>query len=225
MTEQDPYGDATRVDVPATDPTMAMPAATGGRPPGSPPPTGGRSGDGPDRRGWILAGLLAAVVLAGLAALLVGDDDESTASGTSTTTSTTVADTSTTSSSTTTTPSTTTTAPPATTTTAPPVTVAPALCTSGEPDDPDHSVQVLYQAYTVRDRDCAEAIATDDAVDSLFSIPGYGDGWEYQGCTEQDVPDPHLDCAYTFTGGATHLRIRYSETDGWVAYEVYQTAD
>lgn len=225
MTEQDPYGDPTRVDVPVTDPTVAMPAASGGRPPGSPPPTGGGSGDGPDRRGWILAALLVAVVLAGIAALLLGgDDDESSATTTSTTTSTTVADTSSTSSSSTTASSTSTTAA-TTTTTAPPVTVAPALCASGEPDDPDHSVQVLYQAYTVRDRDCAEAIATADAVDTLFSIPGYGDGWEYQGCTEQELPEPHLDCAYTFTGGATHIRIRHSESDGWVAYEVYQTAD
>lgn len=224
MTEQDPYGDATRVDVPVTDPTVAMPAAAGGGPPGSPPPTGGRSGDGPDRRSWILAALLVAVVLAGLAALLLGGDDDESTTTTTTTTSTTVADTSSTSSSSTTASSTTTSAP-TTTTTAPPVTVAPALCTSGEPDDPDHSVQVLYQAYTVRDRDCAEAIATNDAVDTLFSIPGYGDGWEYQGCTEQELPDPHLDCAYTFTGGATHIRIRYSETDGWVAYDVYQTAD
>lgn len=223
MTTQDPGGEPTRVDTPAVDPTMAMPAAAGGPPPpAGPPPVGGPPERAPDRRWWLLAALLAAVILVGLGALLLGGDDEDGATDT-TTTSTTVAEStsSTTEESTTTTSSSTTT----TSTTAPPPTVAPALCVSGDPDDPDSSVQVLYEAYTLGDRDCAEQLATASAVDTLFAIPGGGGGWTYQGCTEQDVPDPHLDCAYSFTGGATHFRTRFSDTDGWVVYEVYQTTD
>lgn len=234
MTDQDPYGDPTRVDVPVTDPTQAMPTTSGGPPtggqppytPGPPGPPGGRGPGQPDRRWWILAGLFALVLLIGLAALLLGGDDaeETSTTDTTSTTSTTLEETTTTSSSATTSSSTTSTST-STTTTTPPATVAPALCTSGEPDDPDHTAVVLYQAYALDDRGCAEQIATNSAVDTLFAIPGGGSDWEYQGCTEQDEPDPHLDCAFTFPGGATHFRESYSDTDGWVIYEVYQTTD
>lgn len=223
MPEEDPYGDPTRVDVPPTDPTQAMPATAGGPPTaGPPPPTSGPPEEPGDRRGWILAGVFALVLLIGLAVLLMSDDDETATTDTSTTT-TTLAET-TTSSSTTTEP-TTTTATPSTTTGATPPTVAPGLCTSGAPDDPDKSVQVLYQAYTLDDRECADQLGTEEAVDTLFAIPGDGEGWEYQGCTDQEVPDPHTDCAFTFTGGATHFRTNYSDTDGWVVFDVYQTTD
>lgn len=222
MADQDPYGEPTRVDTPVSDPTMPLPAS-GGRPPSGPrPPTGEPPRDRPDRRGWVLAALLALVIVVGLAVLLLADDDDEATSATSTTTSTTLE---TTSSSSTTAEATTTTASTTTTTETPPATVAPGLCQSGGPDDPDHSVQVLYQAYTLGDRDCAEQLATQPAVDELFAIPGGGGGWEYQGCTELTDPDPHLDCAFTFTGGATHVRTNFSDTDGWVVFDVYQTAD
>jgi hypothetical protein len=224
MADQDPYGDPTRVDVPVADPTQAMPATTGGPPTGGGPPRNeGPSARPPNRRGWILAGLFALVLLVGLAALLLSDDGPS-ATVTTDTTATTLEDTtssSTTASTATTAPSTT--AP--TTTTAPPATVAPGLCTSGGPDDPDSSVEVLYQAYVLDDRPCAEQLATPEAVDSLFAIPGHGGGWVYQGCTEQADPDPYMDCAFTFSGGATHAKASYSDTDGWVVFDVYQTTD
>jgi len=220
MTDHVPDDDATRVDVPVTDRTMAMPTTPPGPPPSGPPPTRPPERPG-DPRWWILGALLAAIVIAGIAILLLSDDDDTVTTATTTTA---VGDT-TTSSSTTTTEATTTITEATTTTTSPPPTVDPSLCTSGSPDDPDSSVEVLYEAYTLGDLECANQVATDDAVDTLFDIPGGGGGWTYQGCSEQLLPDPHIDCAYTFPGGATHFKTNYSDTDGWVIFEVYQTTD
>jgi hypothetical protein len=222
MTDRTPDGDATQVDVPVTDRTMAMPAVAGTPPGGGSPPPAGPPDRPGDRQWWIIVGLLVAILLVGLAILLLGDDDDETAT-TDTSTTSSVVDTTT--SSTTTSVATTTTESTTTTTEAPPPTVDPALCTSGPPDDPGASVQVAYEAYTLGDLECASQLGTAEAIDALFSIPGGGGGWTYQGCTEQDVPDPHIDCAYTFAGGATHFKTSYSETAGWVIFEVYQTAD
>lgn len=225
MSDHDPSGDPTRADVPVTDPTMAMPVATGAQPPVGPPPAGQPPAEPPDRRPWIIGGLLVLIVAVGLAVLLLGGDDDEAASTTSSTTSTTVEDTTTTTEATTTTtaPTTTTTAP--TTTTSPPSTVAPGLCQSSAPDDPDTTAQVVYQAYTLGDRDCAANLATSDAIDQLFSIPGGGGGWSFAGCFPQEDPDPHTQCSFTFEGGSTSFRMNYSETEGWTVYEVFQVAD
>lgn len=222
MSDHDPYGDPTRPDVPVTDPTMAVPAATGAQPPVGPPRAGQPPGDPPDRRPWIIGGLLALIVLSGLAVLLFGGDDDETAA--STTTSTTVQETTTTTATTTTTvPTTNTTAP---TTTSPPSTVAPGLCQSSAPDDPDTTAQVVYQAYTLGDRDCAANLTTSEAIDQLFAIPGGGSGWSFAGCFDEDEPpDPDTLCGFTFEGGVTHFRLNYSETEGWTVYEVFQVAD
>jgi len=222
MTDRPPDGDATQVDVPVTDRTMAMPAVAGTPPGGGSPPPGGPPDRPGDRQWWIIIGLLVAILLVGLAILLFDDDDDETAT-TDTSTTSSVVDTTT--SSTTTIVATTTTDSTTTTTEAPPPTVDPELCTSGPPDDPGASVQVAYEAYTLGDLECASQLGTAEAIDTLFSIPGGGGGWTYQGCSEQDVPDPHIDCAYTFPGGATHFKTSYSETAGWVIFEVYQTTD
>ena len=228
MSDHDPYGEPTRADVPVTDPTQAMPAATGARPPAAPPPAGIPPEEPPpDRRPWIVAGILALILLVGLALLLAGDDDDDETSATDTTGSTTTVEETTTTeepSTTTEAPATTTTAPP-TTTTSPPSTVAPGLCQSSAPDDPDTTAQVLYQAFTLDDRGCAANLATEVAVDQLFSIPGRGGGWTFAGCFDQDDPDPHTQCSFTFDGGSTSFRMNFSETDGWVVYEVVQLAD
>lgn len=222
MSDHDPYGDPTRADTPVTDPTMAMPAATGAPPPVDPAPTGRPPAEPPDRRPWIIVAVLALLVAAGLAVLLLQDDDE-TASPDSSTTSSTVEDTTTTSEVTTTTSSTTTTTEP--TTTSPPATVAPGLCVSSSPEDPDPTAQVVYQAYALGDRDCAANLATSEAIDQLFSIPGGGGGWTFTGCFDQEDPDPHTQCSFTFDGGSTSFRMNYSETEGWTVYEVFQVAD
>jgi hypothetical protein len=208
MSDPDPYGEPTRVDTPVTDPTMAMPAATGGQPPVGPPPVGEPPSEPPDRRPWIIGGLLALILLVGLAILLLGGDDETADTTTTTTTE----------------PTTTTTAPTPTTT-APPSTIAPGLCVTSDPDEPEPVAQVVYQAYTVGDRACAEALATADAVDQLFAIPGGGGGWSFAGCFDEDVPDPHTICSFTFEGGSTSFRMNYGEFEGWTVYEVFQTAD
>lgn len=164
---------------------------------------------------------MALIVLVGLALLLFGGDDEAV----STASSTTVEDTTTTTEATTTTAPTTTTTAPTTTTTSPPSTVAPGLCQSSAPDDPDTTAQVVYQAYTLGDRDCAGNLATSDAIDQLFSIPGGGGGWTFASCFPQEDPDPHTQCSFTFEGGSTSFRMNYSETEGWTVYDVFQVAD
>lgn len=230
MSDHDPYGDPTRADIPVTDlddPTMAMPAATGAPPPVGPPPTGRPPAEPPDRRPWIIGGLLALLLLVGLAiVLLAGGDDDGTAADATTTSTTAAPDTTTTTEGTTTTaaPTTTTTAP-TTTTTSPPTTVAPGLCVSSAPDDPETTAQVVFQAFTLDDRDCAGNLMTSDALDQLFGLPGRGQGWSFAGCFDQEEPDPHTQCSYTYEGGATNFQMSYSETDGWTVYDVSQVAD
>jgi cytoskeletal protein RodZ len=220
MTDHDPYGDPTNADVPVTDATAAMPAAGGPPLPPAPPPTGEPPADRPDRRGWIVAAILGAILLIGIVVLLMDDDDDDDVAtdDTTTSTSTTVEET--------TTSSTTSTTEGSTTTAASESTVPPEACVpSSDPDEPDPTVETLYEAYQLGDRGCAEALATDEAVDTLFAIPGDGEGWTYQGCTETGDGEPIMDCAYTFTGGATHFEVTFSDTDGWLVTDVYQTAD
>jgi hypothetical protein len=218
----DPYGDPTRADTPVTDPTMAMPATSGAQPPAGPRPGGRPPAEPPDRRPWIIVSLLLLVVAAGLAVLLLQDDDDTTSTESSTTSST-AEETTTTGETTTTTSSTTTTTAP--TTTSPPATVTPGLCVSSGPDEPEAPAQVVYQAYTLGDRDCAANLATSDAIDQLFSIPGGGGGWSFAGCFDQEDPEPHTQCSFTFEGGSTSFRMNYSDTEGWTVYEVFQLAD
>jgi hypothetical protein len=222
MSGHEPQDEPTRVDTPIEDPTMAMPAATDGPPPVDPPlPPADGPPPPPDRRRWILAGLVALVVVLGLALVLLDDDDTD-----STDTSTTTEETTTTTALTTTTAPTTTTPPPTTTTTsAPPATVAPARCVSSGPDEPAPTAEVVYEAFTLGDRACAESLATAEAIDQLFSIPGRGAGWTFEGCVPQDDPDPHTLCSYRFEGGSTSFRMSYSDTEGWTVYEVFQLAD
>lgn len=222
MSDHDPYGEPTRVDTPASDPTMAMPAPVEPPPPPGPPRTGEPPAEPPDRRPWVLAGLVAAILLIGLALFLLSDDDEETDTVASSTTSTST----TTSSSTSTTAPSASTAPTSTTTTAPtPRTIDPARCVSSAPDDPDTTAQVVYGAYTIDDRDCAGNLMTADAIDQLFGIPGQGAGWTFEGCEDVEDPDPQTWCSFRFEGGSTTFRMSYSEDEGWTVYDVFQTAD
>jgi hypothetical protein len=222
MSELPPHDEPTQVDTPVTDPTMAVPAADGGPPPPDQPPPTDEPPPPRDWRPWAL-GALALVVLVGLALLLLDDDDED-ASTTASTTTTTEATTTTTEATTTTAPTTTTTAP-ATTTSAPPTTIDPARCVSSGPDEPEPTAEVVYDAFTVGDRACAGNLATADALDTLFAIPGGGAGWTFEGCAGQADPVPHTLCSYRFEGGATGFRMSYGEAEGWTVYEVFQVAD
>ena len=225
MVDQEPHDEPTRADIPVVDdPTMAMPATGSPPPPVDPPPTDEPPAPPPDRRPWILAGLLALIAVVAIAALLLGgDDDDETVTVDSTTTS--VEETTTTTEATTTTAPTTSTTAPTTTTTSPPTTIDPVRCTSSAPEDPAPTAIVFYDAYTVGDRPCASNVGTASAVDALFAIPGGGGGWTFQGCFEEEVPDPHFLCSYTFEGGSTSFRLNFSDFEGWTVYEVFQTAD
>src|SRR3546814_6991647 len=80
-------------------------------------------------------------------------------------------------------------------------------------------------ALPICDEACAAELMTDDARADLFERDGAGATDQFQGCTEQDDPDRHMDCAFTYPGGATHFRLVHSATDGWQVFEVYQVAD
>jgi hypothetical protein len=66
---------------------------------------------------------------------------------------------------------------------------------------------------------------TNVALTELFNRDGEGADQTFQGCTEQELPDPHTDCAFTYEGGATHYLMSFSDTDGWKVYDVTQVAD
>ena len=224
MSDQDEYGDPTRVDLPSVDSTQAMPVAAGPPPSAPRPPTGEPPAEPPERRWWILAGLLIAVLVIGLAiVVLMADDDDGNASGSTTTEATTTSTTEATT--TTTTEATTTTAATTTTTAGPSPTVAPGLCVSSAPDDPETAAQVVFQAWTLRDATCAGNLMTANARDQLFALNGDGSDMTFAGCFDQDNPDPHTLCSFTYPGGATNYRMNYSETEGWTVYDVFQAAD
>jgi hypothetical protein len=211
----DPGPDATQV-------WQTAPQGPLGPPPGGPPERPRRP-DEPDRRPWILVGVLAAIVAVLILVLLLqnGDDDDSdTVAGGSTTTSS-IAD-STTSS--TAKPTTTTTEAPTTTTTAPVTTVDPADCAAAGANQAKVGLaaQTVYEAWVRNDGGCAHELMTDDAFDELFQRDGTGAQWQLQGCTNEILP-PHVDCAFSYEGGATHLLGKFDE--GWRFYDVQQVAD
>ena len=223
----DPELDPTRVDQPVVpeDPTRvspALPADDGGVPPGGwgdpvggPPPP-------PDRRPWIIAALLAVIVaLLILLLLLQDDDDEDAATDASTTTSSVVSTTSTT------TPASTTTSAAPTTTEAPAVTVPPEECAeAGEgAAQPGAAATTVFDAWVRGDEACAAELMTGPALAELFSRDGEGATDEFQGCTEEELPDPHADCAFTYEGGSTHYLMDFSPTEGWQVFDITQFAD
>lgn len=217
MTDQDP----TRVEQ-AVDPTSVFaPVGAGGPPTAGLPPTPGPPP--PDRRPWIIAGILGLIVVMLILLLaLDGDDDGDDVDASSTTT--TALDT-TTSSSTSSSSSTTTTAP--TTTVAPVVTVDPDECAEagGGPAKPGIAAETVYDAWVRGDEACAAELMTAPALAELFSRDGADANDTFQGCTEEDVPDPHTDCAFSYEGGATHYLMSFSDTDGWKVYDITQLAD
>lgn len=211
-----------------TDPTRAMPTAGV---PSNP------SGD-PNRRLKVAIGVVGAMLVVLVAALfLIGDDDgpetatgdttSTTESAPSTTPTTTTPSTTTTSSTTSSTTTTSTTTTSTTSTTTPPDTVPPAQCTGDQaPDDPEPHAEIFYEAWTLDDRGCANGVATTDAVSRLFDdADGEGAAWIFQGCTPLEEPDPYIDCAYSYEGGAAHFHTNYSPLGGWQIFDVSYFAD
>lgn len=219
-----------------SDSTQITPDADG------PTPSGGM-----DRRQVIILSTLGAVVVLLVVVLLVvlatGDGDGDVATDTTTTSSsstteptTTTEQTTTTEPSTTTTESTTTSTTASTTTstststtttsTAPPTTIDPDDCTGqSAPDEPEPVAQVFYEAWRVDDRGCAEEVASDAAIDTLFEVNGAGADWQFQGCQAVDEPEPQIECAWSYEGGAAFFEMSYSPIDGWRVEQVDFVAD
>lgn len=224
----DPEVDPTRVDLPPVadsgDPTSVfvpvVDDGAGGPPLGGPPPL--RPIDEPDRRPWIIVAVLAAIVAVLILVLLLGGDDDGDTEASTTTSEATSTSTSSSSSS-----STTTTAPSTTTTVAAVVTVPPDECAeAGEgPAKPGPAATTVFEAWVRGDESCAATLMTDDALAELFDRPGAEAQDQFQGCTEEDVPDPHADCAFTYEGGSTHYIMEFSDTEGWQVVDIEQVAD
>jgi hypothetical protein len=237
MTDQG--NDPTRVDIPAAGPqdapTQAVPPVDPGPPtqvgvppvppPGPPPDRWDGDGGPPDRRPWILAGVLGLIALIAILLLVLGGDDGDDEAAPTTTSESTTTEATTTSESTTTTEAPTTTAP--TTTASPSDTVDPVDCreVGGDPVDPDAAAQTVYDAWTRDDEACARELMSDAAFEELFARDGSDASDEFQGCTADADPEPFTDCAFTYEGGATHYRMVYSPTDGWQVQDISQVAD
>ncbi|HUW04187.1 MAG TPA: hypothetical protein VMW08_17670 [Acidimicrobiales bacterium] len=242
MSDQDPL-EPTRVDTDAVgEPTMMQPAAgepppptdppPGGPPPGGPPPgdDGDDGGANRDRNMKIAIGATVALILILLGILLfTGDDDASVDSADPTTSST-----SSTSTSTTTTEATTTTTQPPTTsgsTTSTTQDTTPPLSTcSGKdapPDDASPIAKTFMDSWQLDDRPCAEAVATQSAVDTMFAVEPGPTPQDFFGCSPVDdgAGDPHIDCVFGFEGGTTHLKMNFGAVDGWRVFEVFFVAD
>lgn len=223
--------DPTVVGVPPVGPEAAPGDAGGeGPPPGSPPPPWGPPPR--DRRLWIIVALLVAIVIVLVLLLLLrdddGDGDGDATTTTSETTTTLEEETTTTAEETTTTESTTTTTEATTTTAAaPPVTADPAQCreAGSDPGNPNPAAQAVFIAWTRGDEACARELMTDQAFDQLFARDGRDATDDFQSCVEEEVPEPVMDCAFTYPGGATHYVMRFVPTGGWEVVEVYQVAD
>ena len=191
---------------------------------------------GRDRRVTAVAVLLAAIVVATVALLVVGDDDGSLTAETSTTSAPRSTTTSSTASSTTSTPSTTsTTSDPTTTTTIattttasttppttapttsrPETTIAPDRCTGSiGRDEPDRVAETFYAAWTVDDRRCARAIATEEAIETLFFYDGSRAAWEPEDCDASGRADAQVACTFAYDGGSARFELRFGDDRGW----------
>ncbi len=83
----------------------------------------------------------------------------------------------------------------------------------------------MFIAWTRGDTACAQELMTTEALDELFSRDGAEAQDDFQGCFEDTEGDPHIDCAFTYEGGATHYLMNFSATDGWKVFDVTQVAD
>lgn len=84
----------------------------------------------------------------------------------------------------------------------------------------------FYDAWTVNDRACAEKIATDEAVDTLFMIDGSEAQWEFQECTiDEQTADRDTVCSFRYEGGTARFALHRVPVDGWELYDVDFQAD
>ncbi|HEV2069822.1 MAG TPA: hypothetical protein VGR26_08515 [Acidimicrobiales bacterium] len=181
---------------------------------------------GLDRRLWWILGVVGVILVIAIVYLLAdGDDGGGVVASLDTTTTTVVTATTTPSA----VPSTARTrSAPQTTATAAltPMTVAPGRCTGTiAPDQPEPVAMVLYEAWTIADRGCAERVATDAVVDELFDASGAGASWDFQGCMAISEPEPYVDCAFTYEGGSAHMTLVFGEIEGWLVTDIGYVAD
>jgi hypothetical protein len=72
------------------------------------------------------------------------------------------------------------------------------------PGTPEATAQVLYTAWKEGDRVTASRVASDEAVDELFSHPYTGPDLTFQGC---DPTPTGADCFWSYEGGGMTMRV------------------
>ena len=227
----DPHDEPTRVGIPA-----ALPGEGGTPPPtGGPPPTGAGPREPDNTRMWVIGGLAVLAIVIALAAFVLSRDDGSDTATDTTEQTTTTASSSSTSSTTATTAATTTTAGTTATVTAPtsttsgptPVTADPVQCREAGSDagDAETPAKAVFVAWTRTDRACADELMTDAALAELFGRNGADAQDIFQGCSESTEGDPHMECAFSYEGGATFYLMNFSPTVGWQVFDITQIAD
>lgn len=86
--------------------------------------------------------------------------------------------------------------------------------------------EVFYEAWTIGDRDCAEQVATPEAVDDLFVFDGRSAAWTFEGCAEdEDALEPQTVCFFRYEGGSAAFEMGRDPVDGWQVTAVTFTAD
>ena len=232
MSDQNPL-EPTRVDTDAVgEPTMVQPAAgepptPTDPPPGGPPPgDGDDGGDNRDRNMKIAIGGVVVLILVLLGVLFLTDDDDASVETADPTTSST---TTTTEAATTSTEAPTTTASSTTTSTTEDTTPPTSTCSGKDapPDDPSPIAKTFMDSWQLDDRPCAEAIATDGAVNTMFAVEPGPTPQDFFGCSPVDdgTSDPHNECVFGFEGGTTNLKMNFGAIDGWRVFEVSFVAD
>jgi hypothetical protein len=92
--------------------------------------------------------------------------------------------------------------------------------TAGSPDDPQPVAELFVGAWQRGDRDCAEAIATEEAVGTMFGTEPGAEPPTFVRCAPNDVPEPHVECTWTSGGATIEMDMRFNAVDGWLVFAV-----
>jgi hypothetical protein len=87
------------------------------------------------------------------------------------------------------------------------------------------AAKALYRAWRYHNKTAALRVATKAPVNKLFRTRASGPGWRFEGCTEEDSPDPHFDCSYSYEGGSATMTVSDSDAFGWFVTKITFRAD
>lgn len=93
--------------------------------------------------------------------------------------------------------------------------------TAGGPDDPRPVAATFMDAWQRGDVDCADAISSEEVVETMFGVePGAAPATLTE-CVQADhLPDPHADCTWVLEDGTIVLHMNFSATAGWFVFDI-----